>query len=275
MEIKECWEIKYDSKLTPDELLDKVEGAAPHTYQALVSSDNSPDGEEYWSVPQSFANAHDWSFQGFEYSSDHGVPGFAVAIYTCSECDNPNTDEDDNYLFLWKDGWPSGVSRVCAYGAPLVTASITAEDSLDHLEHSESRVFGHSDEWEFKEFKWDNSSSEVKAYAVYYYDLSNEYSGSSSVISCAPPAGEYEYVGDFEYVKYMIPAKVEKVSSTNPRVAVLRNYKASVTAEGHAASRCHRLRRRSCRILRSGSGLLIKPWEQLRNSPFLFLLSCL
>ena len=26
LEIKECWEIKYDNKLTPDELLDKVEG---------------------------------------------------------------------------------------------------------------------------------------------------------------------------------------------------------------------------------------------------------
>ena len=26
MEIKECWEIKYDNKLTPDELMDEVEG---------------------------------------------------------------------------------------------------------------------------------------------------------------------------------------------------------------------------------------------------------
>ena len=26
MEIKECWEIKYDNKLTPDELMDEIEG---------------------------------------------------------------------------------------------------------------------------------------------------------------------------------------------------------------------------------------------------------
>lgn len=48
MEIKECWEIKYDSKLTPDELLDKVEGKHWRAYPEESFNSYLKRSEIWW-----------------------------------------------------------------------------------------------------------------------------------------------------------------------------------------------------------------------------------
>ncbi len=189
-------------------------------YTAAVSENDSPDGAAHTEskTVETAALGHDWVFTGFTWTGDD-ASGYSVATanYKCGNDETHTETVNANVTIDQTDA-------VCGEAGEIVfTATVTANESIDKAEHSESKtaeVEALDHDWGNPEYEWSEDLSSVTATRVCRRDESHVETETVDTVSgitkeaTATEGGERTYIAAFENPAFGTQTKTKAIPAT-------------------------------------------------------------